>query len=107
MTLTAGRFAQLWGGPEDGGTVWLPPAGDLPARLGILRDARGQAVTLRGRAMLDQPATPAQVAVYEHLTLPLLRAWCELMGQDPAGYTVTDTPPVYLWRDLVTLWTSR
>lgn len=104
MTGLRGRDARLWGGPEDGATVWMPP-GDLPARVGVIRDGAGLLVPLRGAGQLATP--DPQVAVYEHLTRGVLRAWCGLMGAGGWESAGLDEPPTYIWRELVTRWTAR
>lgn len=46
----AGHLVTLWGGPEDGAQLWLPP-GQLPAAIGVVRLAAGleviRSVTVR------------------------------------------------------------
>lgn len=105
MTGLRGADARLWGGPEDGATVWMPP-GDLPARVGVLRTGTGLLVPIRGRGQLA--TAPEAVAVYEHLTRGVLRTWCELMEAGSAWQWVRlDEPVVYVWRELVTRWAAR
>jgi hypothetical protein len=102
------RYAQLWGGPEDGARLWMPP-GDLPARVGTHRNQRGELVPIRGRALLLELE---HLPVYEHLTLPTLRLWRDVVGQrgrlfDPAGCQQLEDVLLYLWAPLVTRWAAR
>jgi len=53
-----GALVELWAGPEDGASVYVPP-GELPPRLGIHRTQRGELVSIRGRALvLELPHLP-------------------------------------------------
>lgn len=95
------RHATLWGGPEDGASVLLPP-GELPARIGVHRTADGLLVPIRGRALvLEVPGLP----VYERGSRALLRQRAKVMGL--ACYAGPDPAvPVYLWAPLVTRWAA-
>jgi hypothetical protein len=109
MVSDRGRMALLWGGPEDGGTVYVPP-GDLPRLLGQHRDGRGQVVTIRGAGVLEN--APDSVAVYEHVTIDLLTAWRSVVGArgrlfDPAGHRQLEDVPLYVHRELATRWLTQ
>ena len=84
--MNRGAHAELWAGPEDGTTVWMPP-GELPDRVGVHRTADGKAVTIRG-GILDRMVTPGHIAVYRRC--PDVRPDLVL----PSGQTV----PVYVWQ---------
>jgi hypothetical protein len=91
------RYAQLWGGPEDGARLWMPP-GDLPARVGAHRTARGELVPIRGRALvLELDHLP----VYERARAAQVTVLGTVVNlEDPEA-------PVYLWAPLVTRWAAR
>ncbi len=96
------RYAALWGGPEDGETVWLGD-GDLPPRVGVHRTAAGQLVPIRSRALyLGLPLIADHVTVYERATIDVQRAALYVL---PAvlPWTTGDVE-LYLWRELVTRW---
>jgi hypothetical protein len=93
------RYAQLWGGPEDGARLWMPP-GDLPARVGAHRTARGELVPIRGHALVMELE---HLPVYERLTAVLAH---HFPAADPAVLLEPDAP-VYLWAPLVTRWAAR
>jgi hypothetical protein len=107
-----GRHVQLWGGPEDGAVVFMD-GGDLPPRVGTHRTAAGHLVPIRSRALnLGLPLVADHVAVYEHVTLDVLRLWRAAVGEkarlfDPAGHSALEDVPLYVWRELVTHWTAR
>lgn len=113
---TGGRHALLWGGPEDGAAVWLPP-GDPPARVGVHRTGDGALVPVRGRALLHEAAghpAAGHLQVYERATVGVLRAaYTALRGRPPAaGYRgppmmVETDGLLYVWRELVTRWTAE
>lgn len=100
--LPTGRHAQLWGGPEDGATVWLDGA-DLPARVGVHRTADGVLVPIRTRALLMH-ADAGHVAVYER-AVALTAVPTLTMAQ--ALRTIAQTGPLYLHRELVTRWAAN
>ena len=53
----------LWGGPLDGGTVYLPP-GELPATVCVHTTRRGELVGIRGRVVPGMERLP----LYEQTT---------------------------------------
>ena len=96
-----GRMVELWGGPEDGERVWVPP-GDLPQLVGVHRTWAGVLVPIRG-AVLQRNSD--HVAVYEHVTPDLFRAWCAVLKRDDAQWV--PVPPdtlLYVHRDLAVRW---
>jgi hypothetical protein len=96
-----GRQAELWGGPEDGARVWMPP-GELPRLVGVHRTADGALVPIRGRQLnLER----AHVCVYERAGIDVLRAWHAACG--PWLNQPDQLPPLYVHRDLVTRWLAR
>jgi hypothetical protein len=108
--VNAGRHVQLWGGPEDGATVWMD-GGQLPPRVGAHRTAAGHLVPIRTRALLVCPDA-GSVAVYEHVTLDVLRLWRAAVGAharlfDPAGHQELADVPLYVHRELVTRWAAQ
>jgi hypothetical protein len=100
-----GRIAQLWGGPEDGETLWVPP-GDLPRLVGVHRTYAGVLVPIRGRGVLERNLE--HVCVYEHVTPQLFRAWCAVLGRDDSHWEqVSPEEPLYVHRDLATRWLTQ
>ncbi len=84
-------MAELWGGPEDGSEVWMPP-GELPAMVGVHRTAWDHTlVVIRGRAVeLAAAGALPHVLVYElHTGGPVL------------GLERPPDRPVYLWAQLL------
>lgn len=100
--MNRGPMAELWGGPEDGAQVWMPP-GELPRLVGVHRTADGALVPIRGRGVLDTE-TP-HVCVYERATLDVLQAWHTACGHYLSQ--PDELPPLYVHRDLVTRWTAH
>ena len=98
--MTGGRQAQLWGGREDGATVYLPP-GELPRQIGVHRTADGQLVPIRARSVLYQEL--AHVAVYEHVTVELARP---VFGQWSCTPALVDGL-LYVPRELATRWAAH
>lgn len=99
--MNRGRQAQLWGGPEDGASLYVPP-GDLPRRIGAHRTADGALVPIRGAALLHE--NPGHIQVYEHVTVELLRAWPGYRERIASGTGDVADLPLYVHRDLVTRW---
>jgi hypothetical protein len=99
-----GRHVQLWGGPEDGATVFMDGA-DLPARVGVHRTRDGYLIPIRSRALnLGLPLVADHVAVYEHAQ-PAMPVPCRTLA---AGLrALDDQAPLYLWRELVTRWAAQ
>lgn len=96
-----GRQVELWGGPEDGALVWMPP-GDLPRLVGVHRTQDGALIPIRGRQLNLELA---HVLVYERATIDVLRAWHSHCG--PYASQPDSLPPLYVHRDLVTRWTTH
>lgn len=103
-TVNRCRPVQLWGGPEDGATVMLPP-GELPARIGVHRTAHGDLVPIRGRALvLELPTLP----LYEQVNPVSYRHWCAVLERDDSRYPhVRPDEPLYLWAQLPARWAAR
>lgn len=100
----AGRHVQLYGGPEDGATVYVPP-GNLPERVGVARQPDGALVPIRSRQILADPAAAGHVQVYEHLTPAVFRGWCHALGRDDHTWArLPEDVPLYVWRELATRW---
>lgn len=103
-----GGHVQLWGGPEDGATLWVP-VGELPRLVGVHRTEDGALVPIRGRSLNLELA---HVTVYEHVHLHLLHCWRERVGDrvrlfDPGRVQRLEDVPLYVHRDLVTRWTAQ
>lgn len=106
--MNRGQHVLLWGGPEDGAQLWVPP-GELPQLVGAHRTLDGALVPIRGRAL---HAELEHVAVYEHLTLELLTAWRSVAGVrgrllDPGGHLHLEDVPLYVYRELATRWLTQ
>jgi hypothetical protein len=85
--VTALQDVELYGGPEDGALLWLPP-GELPHKLGVHRITSGDLVPIRGRALvLELPALPVYQRAADVKPDRVLRD----------GHQV----PVYVWAVLV------
>jgi len=92
----AGMCVQLWGGPEDGATVYVPP-GPAPLLVGVHRMADGALVPIRGRS-LDREL--AHVQVYERAH----PAWVRLLLP---GWRRGYGRPLYVHRELLERWTAQ
>jgi hypothetical protein len=79
--------AVLFGGPEDGATVWVPP-GSPPQLLGVHRMEDGALVPVRDQRQLS--AAREQVVVYQRA--PELDRPCRCPDRRHAV-------PVYRWRN--------
>lgn len=101
--MNRGQHAQLWGGPEDGATLYVPP-GELPALIGAHRTLDGALVPIRGRALHVELE---HVEVYERATEAVMRSALRAGGGRYWVPVVHPSLPLYVHRDLVTRWTTQ
>jgi len=98
-----GRHVQLWGGAEDGATLWVP-SGALPRLIGAHRTADGALVPIRGGRVLDQLELP-HVQVYRRALL--VDVQLSPLGTRLNWLAQVRPDPIYVHRDLVDRWTAR
>lgn len=94
-----GTVVSLWGGPEDGADLYMPP-GELPERLGVHRTRRGELVGVRGHALHGPlEALPLYSQVRTGQVAGTGLAWLTWTAGDARH-------PVYVHAELLQRWTA-